>query len=301
MIFGKAFEYLVYTTQSLDVMCRSTKIPGETMTWLPKFGRVFGYSCGHTSCLQCGYSDRSLTTFGKAIWEHPLIIYSASGSTKPKIKFDVDSRFLFADGYLIDIIQKIPPFVGTSQCRSCDRKTVDLHQWMYVACDMHRESHDSQEILAWFRRSLVGNRTLRKWKEGPEAVEKLSDTWISILEATGCFTDSCGCDLFDLTDVEHDLELEVMRIAMEGVMNMVIRERTFAVTECSLGFVPRIAQEGDVVGILLGCSVPVILRLYTTSSGFTFVGECYIHGRMEGEYMQIVSESELEPEEIKIR
>ena len=300
LVFRKAFEHLVHTTQSLDVMCRSTKTRAETVTWLPKFGQVYGSGCGHTSCLRRGYSDRSLTTFAKAIWEDPPVIYSASGSTKPRIRFDVDGRLLFADGYLIDTIKKIPPFAGNSQCRSCNRKTVDLHQWMRVACDMHQGSYDSQEILACFRRSMVGNRTLRKWKEGPEAIEKLSNTWISILEATGCFTDSCGCELFDLTDVEHDLELKLMRSVMKRVMDIVIRDRTFAVTENSLGFVPRIAREGDVVCILLGCSVPVILRPSTASSGFLFLGECYIHGLMEGEYMQFVSENVLEPDEIEI-
>ena len=296
MVFRKAFEHLVHTTQSLDVMCRSSKIPAETATWLPKFGHVYRGRCGRTSCFRLGYRDESLTTFGKAIWKYPHEIYSASGSTRPKIRISTDGLSLFANGYLIDTIKRMPPLTGNIRCRSCNRETINLHQWMRVACDLHLGSRDTREILEAFRRSIVGNRAL-KVKEGGEIVEKLSDAWISNLEETPWFTDSCGCDMYDLIDVEHRLERGYISSAVGVIVNP---DRTFAVTECSLGWVPLIAQEGDVVCILLGCSVPVILRPSTTSSGFRFVGECYIHGLMEGEYMQVVSERLLEPDEIEI-
>ena len=305
MVFRKAFEHLVHTTQSLDAMCRTTKLPAETVTWLPKFGQVYECDCGSTGCLKFGYRDASLTTFA---YPDSLCsaVYSASGSTRPKIRFGTDGRLLFADGYLVDSIKKIPPDAGHSHCRSCNQMTVDFHQWIRVACDIHQGSRDSREIVADFLRSLVGNRTLKRSRgvtktiegliEGLQIVEMLSDAWINILCETGCFTDSCGCDVFDLREMEQFTEL----LFMQRAVTIVLSERTFAVTECSMGFVPRIAQEGDVVGILLGCSVPVILRPCTTSSGFNFVGECYIQWIMEGHYMQFVSEMGLEPYEIEL-
>ena len=48
------------------------------------------------------------------------------------------------------------------------------------------------------------------------------------------------------------------------------------------------AQERDVICILYGCSVPVVLREITVK-GETFwqlVGECYVHGKMDGEAME---------------
>ena len=45
-------------------------------------------------------------------------------------------------------------------------------------------------------------------------------------------------------------------------------------------------QKGDVVCILLGCSVPVLLRPSTDQkSCYEVVGESYVHGVMEGEAM----------------
>jgi hypothetical protein len=51
------------------------------------------------------------------------------------------------------------------------------------------------------------------------------------------------------------------------------------------GIAPKGAQEGDLICILFGCSVPVILRERRTESRafFEFVGDSYIHGMMEGE------------------
>ena len=308
MVLKKAFEYLVHTTQSLDMMCRTTKLPAETVTWLPKFGQVYGCDCGSTSGLKFGYRDASLTTFAMKIWDYPLPVYSASGSTRPRIRFSTDGRLLLTNGYLVDIIKKIPPCTDLSHCRSCNRIGLDLHQYVGVAWDIHQGSRDVRDVLECYLRSVVGNRTLKRdpalkwdptfksWIVGKQTVEMLSDAWINILIATSCFTYSCGCDLFDLRERDNEIEL----LLMYRTMNIITGERSFAVTERSLGWVPQIAQEGDVVGILLGCSVPVILRPCTTSSGYTFVGECYIQGLMEGEHMQIVSEKGWEPYEIEI-
>jgi hypothetical protein len=51
------------------------------------------------------------------------------------------------------------------------------------------------------------------------------------------------------------------------------------------GLGSRYIREGDLVCILFGCSVPVILREKRLSedSHFEFMGECYIHGKMDGE------------------
>lgn len=74
-----------------------------------------------------------------------------------------------------------------------------------------------------------------------------------------------------------------------GPMSVILGDRrTFDGTESSLGFVPWTAQEEDIVCILLGCFVAVILQPSTTSSGSHSVGECYIHGLLEGELMQVV-------------
>jgi hypothetical protein len=57
-----------------------------------------------------------------------------------------------------------------------------------------------------------------------------------------------------------------------------------------IGLAPMVAEVGDVISILHGCSVPVILRPTVDTDGKTYarvVGESYIHGIMDGEAFQL--------------
>lgn len=55
-----------------------------------------------------------------------------------------------------------------------------------------------------------------------------------------------------------------------------------------LGMVPCRARKGDQVWILLGCSIPLILRKCETREGYQVIGECYLHGYMNGEIQKEV-------------
>ncbi|KAL5317114.1 hypothetical protein ACEPPN_014208 [Leptodophora sp. 'Broadleaf-Isolate-01'] len=52
------------------------------------------------------------------------------------------------------------------------------------------------------------------------------------------------------------------------------------------GLAPPEAREGDCICILFGCSVPVVLRAVTPDR-HSFVGECYVHGMMDGEALPL--------------
>ena len=65
--------------------------------------------------------------------------------------------------------------------------------------------------------------------------------------------------------------------------NFYSAERSFVETrEGYIGLAPQTAQPGDQVCILLGCDKPMLLR---PASNFQYqvIGECYIHGLMQGE------------------
>jgi hypothetical protein len=51
------------------------------------------------------------------------------------------------------------------------------------------------------------------------------------------------------------------------------------------GLAPRGTKEGDLIWILLGCSVPVILRLDTSrkTKKYELLGEAYIYGMLNGD------------------
>ena len=67
--------------------------------------------------------------------------------------------------------------------------------------------------------------------------------------------------------------------AVIGLMN---KNRRFCATiDGRIGLVPKSAAAGDVVCVLYGGRVPFVLR--PCGKGYTLIGECYIHGLMDGE------------------
>ncbi|CAF9907047.1 hypothetical protein IMSHALPRED_005426 [Imshaugia aleurites] len=61
-------------------------------------------------------------------------------------------------------------------------------------------------------------------------------------------------------------------------------QRSFIKTrEGHIGLAPRVAQAGDKVCVLLGCSQPLLLRPAPNDSQYQVVGECYVHRLMQGE------------------
>ena len=86
-------------------------------------------------------------------------------------------------------------------------------------------------------------------------------------------------------------DVAVQRIVQFGKSSMtreffrrvqsVIWNRRFVITDMgAFGLVPAITKEGDSIMILQGLSVPVVVRRLRWS--YWLVGECYIHGAMDG-------------------
>lgn len=51
-----------------------------------------------------------------------------------------------------------------------------------------------------------------------------------------------------------------------------------------MGMCPDTAQVGDLVCVLFGAQIPFVLRK-REPEGYIVVGECYVHGIMDGEAM----------------
>ncbi len=49
------------------------------------------------------------------------------------------------------------------------------------------------------------------------------------------------------------------------------------------GFASSTVQPGDPIFVILGCSIPVILRPVDIGGRYEVVGECYVEGYMKGE------------------
>jgi hypothetical protein len=70
-----------------------------------------------------------------------------------------------------------------------------------------------------------------------------------------------------------------------------------------IGLAPKYVEEGDIVCVLLGCSVPVILRPANdpVNAGlYHFIGESHIHSIMDGEVMARLEDGDYELQDFTI-
>ena len=78
---------------------------------------------------------------------------------------------------------------------------------------------------------------------------------------------------------------------MQRVQEVVLNRRLIKTKRGRLGLAPYRAKKEDAVGILFGCSVPVLLRQHedadTLEGYFKIIGECYIHGIMDGQAVEM--------------
>lgn len=73
----------------------------------------------------------------------------------------------------------------------------------------------------------------------------------------------------------------------ENNFPIIFTRRWLITKEGRLGLGPQRTSVGDKVVILLGCSVPVILRREPSFSAiYTIIGECFIQGVMDGEAIE---------------
>jgi hypothetical protein len=114
---------------------------------------------------------------------------------------------------------------------------------------------------------------------------------------------ACQFCLVNLTRNGHMNIKEVLREEEDGHYTKDYLERVLAVTwdrsfiegsplgpkntdvpeKKLVGLGPSKSKTGDVIAILYGCSVPVILRPVPDTQDYEFIGEAYIHGKMDGE------------------
>ena len=64
---------------------------------------------------------------------------------------------------------------------------------------------------------------------------------------------------------------------------MALHRRFCLSREGRIGWVPYAAQEGDIVSLMRGSPVPVIIRPVQRENSYLMIGQCYIHGIMDGE------------------
>lgn len=211
--------------------------------------------------------------------------------------------------------------------RPIGEEFIDQNETDNVGGNPHKRFYASQDIAAdaefpldcvlrvkaLFIDQLAGKHTLGIPGEGPENRESTLVNWFLCMDIreTKYFTGEPLHTVFSACFCFNGGE-ERVSTADEGGLQQSDGLRTIKIYECVMsgnwrffcspkgfmGMAPAKACYTDLICVLLGASVPVVLR--KEGGNFIFIGEMYVHGFMHGRAIEMMRRGELKVEEIDL-
>ena len=291
-------HYIFSTIQisgSLDVLCRPWKPheeatkddPVATPSWLLQicsitFGcTIYGKCCRVNADVLVGPPEP-----GKRY-------YNASGSVgvTDALKFGsgTKSNSMFVEGFIIDEIAEKQP------AALCGNERKSLHDGVpngWRAAGGWIQSIKEPPDAYW--RTLVADRGPNGSATPdfyPVACQEQADGYYRV--ASNYRRD------WDATPMSRATDALVVKFVLR-VQEVVLNRRLVNTKDGRLGLAPDLAKKRDLICILFGCSVPIVLRRHqdagTGEEYFQFIGECYIHGIMMGEALDMAKRASVDNE-----
>jgi len=159
------------------------------------------------------------------------------------------------------------------------------------------KDHTASEVPEIFWRTLVADRGLDGGKPPIWYRRACEHAWAD--------TSNPGLDTERiLRNCESSMTAEFLTRVQQTIWN---RQMFVTKNERLLGLGPSnpsspyTIKGGDTICILVGSSVPVILRPHLETGQYIFIGECYIHGIMDGEAMAAFQKEKMRFQSIFLR
>ena len=175
---------------------------------------------------------------------------------------------MFVEGLIIDEVHKKGPYAPDG---------IILNEWLAAGgWDDHTAEPPDQ-----FWRTLVADR-------GPNGLNP--PTFYPRACKAARNQSVKGSHISTSTLVHYGKSTIVAKFARR-VQEVIWMRRLITTERELLGLAPQETKKRDLICILYGCSVPVVLRARTDDKTgkeyFQFIGECYVHGLMDGEAFDI--------------
>ncbi|KEZ43251.1 hypothetical protein SAPIO_CDS4947 [Scedosporium apiospermum] len=213
--------------------------------------------------------------------------FKASGNFPPVVEF-INETLMAAAGIHVGVISAVAPAtVGGLRIDS------DWAMWRDETHPKHVYGDLRKQKEAFIHTALTGRnadgtrRTAPVLVEAMHSVFKLDDAAEDHQDTT---KDQCLEE--GLKQPEADGKDDGMSPEDDNALILRSFHFTFCATENGfMGRVPIGTRVGDVVVILLGAKVPFIVRKYEDFDMYYLVGECYVHGVMDGEMLEDLEEA----------
>jgi hypothetical protein len=266
-VFIDFLRFTFKRSRSLDILCRPwapTGIEPALPSWIPTLDNA-AFRANTRGVYSRVRADPLV-----GMPHHGKPTYGAARTYPARFRFgeNPDVHNLFVDGFLLDTIIKkeLPAQEGNVP-----------NSWL--------------ETGGW--RGAIGPAPDRYWRT------LVADRSPDGLNPPSTYQRACeyayhlGPEGGDLNTERHIMNNcpEIVAEFLRRVQCVVWKRVLISTQSGYLGLAPEKADIGDLVCILYGCTVPVALRKIvrdrtTGESHYQFIGECYIHGMMDGQAFQ---------------
>ncbi|RYP20409.1 hypothetical protein DL765_002785 [Monosporascus sp. GIB2] len=235
------------------------------------------------------------------ILSEPISPHSAHGSSKPKLEIGGDDNALLRIyGLEVDTVEARSRTLVHKEFhrpRKHEGGETTIEYLWHEICqkdrfNLHDEYLNGQKAFFAFMQTLSNGCVQIAGREGTPYHEIPDSRWLEqaalYLERTLGGSDVMSQELRDLVKPKREHGKEEWSRSANGAS----KNRAFARTRKGyyvLG--PAVLKEGDIVCVLFGGKVPFCLR--PVGGQYLLVGECYVHGLMKQEAMDMMARREL--------
>jgi hypothetical protein len=220
--------------------------------------------------------------------EYGLTCYSASGTSSSSITLIPDTNFISVQGIIFDRITVLGKYPKFDKPTGNPVKPVMrfVHSCIQEIESLLSGDNSSGDLSSISWRIIICNSSCLT--ASPTALASddiLGSKYRSLLVA---------CDMFNHEDekMKGKWTIEEIKTHIAAGDNFASTAMTYCKTKrrgkTAKGYVaqlPLLAKDDDVVFIPSGSAIPILLR--KMGDGYSVVGECYVHGIMDGEAFQM--------------
>lgn len=248
-------------------------------------------------------------TYQSFVLSEPVNPHRAHGTSSAKLAFDENDRLLRINGLQIDRIKSCSRPLATKEFhlkKSFGEKELTIKYIWRGICERDQFNLSGQYLNGEDSYIFACMQTLSNGCVQIASREKMSyheipqTRWLE-QEAMYLVKAFDKSDIVapDLCQLAEEAENKHKEEQWSRSANGASKNRIFART--SKGYYvlcPKVTQPGDIVCVLFGGKLPFCLR--PLRDRYLLVGECYVHGLMNGEAMEMMSRQELVEETFEI-
>jgi hypothetical protein len=268
--------HTVLQSKSLDILCALRRDENnsnqyELPSWVPNWG------------MKRAYPEDFLTAHTKSLYR-----VCASGATGAQVEFDLDEGVMFVRGGSIDTVHHLGKPCLMERADDFEPALTAILDWWGLSKSLNGTSVKSQEA---FVRTLCVDRIGAHHITSHYTKGKLLQ-WVLGACSTLALKFRSEIDLDETLRASAKLHNWSLYAAQEArgmtwvsqISSNILHHRLCVSSTGIFGLMPGAIQQGDKICILLGCSLPVILR--PIDNHYIFIGSAYVDGYMTGEAVE---------------